>query len=198
MTWQDLATLHNEGHDVESKTMTGRILTKLDSNQLNFEAGQSKQCLADHGINYPTVFATPHGAGPDNATIVNVIAKYYDSAINGFSRLMFLHCDGWKHFSPNQTDCRTFDNNGKLRYGNRCVIREWSHNVADVDYLNNNNYLNNNTKIFHIFTQEVNNQTSYNSKNGTIDAISIVAYNSIGKTSPDSTDLNLFAEEMKY
>jgi hypothetical protein len=105
---------------------------------------------------------------------------------------MFLHCDGYKKESPNQTDCRTFDNNGKLTYANRYVIREWSHNVADVDYLNNN------TKIFHIFTQEVNNQTTYNDKKGTIDAIPIVAYHSIGKTSPDSTDLNLFAEEMKY
>ena len=59
MTWQDLATLHNEGHDVESKTMTGRILTKINSNQLNFEVGQSKQCLADHGIYYPTVLLLP-------------------------------------------------------------------------------------------------------------------------------------------
>jgi hypothetical protein len=22
---------------------------------------------------------------------------------------MFLHCDGWKQYSPNQTDSRTFD-----------------------------------------------------------------------------------------
>jgi hypothetical protein len=34
----------------------------------------------------------------DNATVVNAIAKYYDFAINGFSKLMFLHCDGWKYF----------------------------------------------------------------------------------------------------
>jgi hypothetical protein len=28
-----------------------------------------------------TVFATPHGKGSDNATVVNAISKYYDFAI---------------------------------------------------------------------------------------------------------------------
>jgi hypothetical protein len=46
MTWQDSSTLDNEGRDVEAKTMTGRILTELDVNQLNFEVGQSKQLLS--------------------------------------------------------------------------------------------------------------------------------------------------------
>jgi peptidoglycan/xylan/chitin deacetylase (PgdA/CDA1 family) len=198
MTWQDLTTLHKEGNDVESKTMTGKILTHLPANQLDFEVGQSKQCLADHGINNVTVFATPHGAGSDNATVVNAIAKYhYDFAINGFSNLMFLHCDGYKKESPNQTDCRTFDNNGKLTYANRYVVREWSHNAAvDADYLNNS------AKMFQTFVQEVNSQTEYNNNNKgngiMIDAIPIVAYHEIGKTSPDNTDLGLFAEEMKY
>ena len=47
--------------------------------------------------------------------------------------------------------------------------------------------------------QAVNNQTAYN-WNGTIDAIPIVAYHSIGEetTSSYNTDLALFAEEMKY
>jgi hypothetical protein len=45
--------------------------------------------------------------------------------------------------------------------------------------------------------QAVNNQTAYNG-NGTIDAVPIVAYHIIGKTTPDSTDLALFAQEMKY
>ena len=193
MTWQDLTTLYKERHDVESKTMTGKILTHMPANQLDFEVGQSKQCLANHGINNVTVFATPHGAGSDNATVVNVIAKYhYDFAINGFSKLMFLHCDGYKKESPDQTDCRTFDNNGKLTYANRYVVREWSHNTLDEDYGNNN------TKIFQIFVQEVNSQIPYNNKNNRIYAIPIVAYHSIGKNSPHSTDLGLFAEEMKY
>ena len=190
MSWQDLVALHNEGHDIESKTMTEPILTNVSADRLNFEVGQSKQCLLNHGIN-ATVFATPHGKGSDNATIVKAISKYYDFAINGFSNLMFLHCDGWKIASPNQTDCRTFYDNGSLTYANRYVVREWSHNHSDQAYLNNN------TKIFQIFVQAVNNQTAYNG-NGTIDAVPIVAYHIIGKTTPDSTDLALFAQEMKY
>jgi peptidoglycan/xylan/chitin deacetylase (PgdA/CDA1 family) len=190
MSWQDLVALHNEGHDIESKTMTEPILTNVSADRLNFEVGQSKQCLLNHGIN-ATVFATPHGKGSDNATVVKAISKYYDFAINGFSNLMFLHCDGWKIASPNQTDCRTFYDNGSLTYANRYVVREWSHNHYDQAYLNNN------TKIFQTFVQAVNNQTAYNG-NGTIDAVPIVAYHIIGKTTPDSTDLALFAQEMKY
>jgi peptidoglycan/xylan/chitin deacetylase (PgdA/CDA1 family) len=193
MTWQDLVTLHNESHDIESKTMTAPILTNVSANQLNFEVSQSKQCLANHGIN-ATVFATPHGKGSDNATVVNAISKYYDLAINGFSNLMFLHCDGWKIASPNQTDCRTYYDNGTLTYANRYVIREWSHNYQDAAYAHNS------TKIFQIFVQAVNNQTAYNG-NGTIGAIPIVAYHNIAEITPSSsgdTDLALFAKEMEY
>jgi peptidoglycan/xylan/chitin deacetylase (PgdA/CDA1 family) len=193
MTWQDLVALYKEGHDIESKTMTAPRLTNVSADQLNFEVGESKRCLSDHGMS-PTVFATPHGKGSDNATVVNAISRYYDLAINGFSNLMFLHCDGWKISSPNQTDCRTYYDNGTLTYANRYVVREWSHNHQDVAYAHNNN------KIFQIFVQIVNNQTAYNG-NGTIDAIPILAYHRIGETitSPsDSTDLALFAEEMKY
>ena len=88
MTWQDLVTLHNEGHDIESKTMTAPILTNLSIDQLNFEVRQSKLYLANHDIN-ATVFATSHGKGFANATVMNAISKYYDLAINSFSNLMF-------------------------------------------------------------------------------------------------------------
>jgi hypothetical protein len=56
--------------------------------------------------------------------------------------------------------------------------------------------------MFQTFVQEVNSQTEYNNNNKgngiMIDAIPIVAYHGIGKTSSESTDLGLFAEEMKY
>ena len=57
--------------------------------------------------------------------------------------------------------------------------------------------------MFQTFVQEVNSQAAYNNDdnkgNGImIGAIPIVAYHEIGKTSPDNTDLGLFAEEMKY
>jgi peptidoglycan/xylan/chitin deacetylase (PgdA/CDA1 family) len=192
MTWQDIADLQNNGMDIESKGMNDILVTDLSYGDLNFEIGQSKQCLLNHSINSVVAFATPHGEGSDNATVINTIAKYYDFAINGFSDLMFLHCDGWKQNST-QTDCRTFDDNtGQVTYGNRYVIREWSHNIRDRTYFHDD------TKIFSIFVQEVSSQIKYNS-NGIINAIPILAYHKIDDQGTNqSTDINLFDQEMKY
>jgi hypothetical protein len=190
MTWQDISALQNDGQDIESKTMTHRDLSKLSSTDLNFEVAQSKKCLSDHGIN-ATIFATPHGDEWNNATIINEISKYYELADNGFGSIMFLHCDGYKKKSS-QTDCRTYFDNGTLTFANRYSIREWSHNTEDKDLSFND------SKIFEKFVQIVNNQMNYN-KNGLITAVPIIAYHSIDNNKTrSSTDINLFAEEMKY
>lgn len=190
MDWQDIVSLYHDGNDIGSKTMTYKDLTKLSPSGLYYEIGQSKQCLLNHGIN-TTLFATPKGLGVANATVVNEIAKYYDLAINGFSNLMYLRCDGWKRYSS-QTDCRTFFDNGTLTYANRYSIREWSHNALDL--ANNHN----NTSIFKIFVQEVNSQEKLNS-GGEINAIPIVAYHNIQDANlRGSTGVALFSEEMKY
>jgi peptidoglycan/xylan/chitin deacetylase (PgdA/CDA1 family) len=93
MTWQDIETLYNEGHDIQAKSLNHEDLTKLSISDLDFEVGESKRCLADHNIN-SRVFGTPYGKGWDNSTVINTIAKYYDFAITGFSNLMYLNCDG--------------------------------------------------------------------------------------------------------
>ena len=172
--------------------MSYKILTNLSSNALNYEIGESKQCLLDHRIN-STVFATPQGVGWNNATVINTIAKYYKFAVNGFSSLMYLHCDGWRRISS-QTDCRTYFDNGTLTYANRYSIKEWSHNSNDIAYLHHDNI------IFKKFVAEVNSQNRFN-KYGTINAIPIIAYHNIenryGETL-GTTDLSLFDAEMKY
>jgi hypothetical protein len=131
MSWQEIGQLYREGHIIGSKTMNYGInttksldLTHLPTKELEFEVGQSKQCLLGHGIN-TTIFAVPKNIASDNATVVNTIAKYYDLAINGHSNLMYLHCDGWRQYS-NQTDCRTYSDDGSLNFANRYSIREWS------------------------------------------------------------------------
>ena len=65
MTWQDLVQLYKEGNVIGSKTvdygtkaMRGKDLNHLSAQQLEFEVGQSKQCLLNHGIN-TTFFAVP-------------------------------------------------------------------------------------------------------------------------------------------
>jgi len=194
LTWQDISLLQKDGQDIESKTMTHRELSKLSTSDLNFEIAQSKKCLSDHGINKnATIFATPHGDEWNNATIINEISKYYNLADNGFAPLMFLHCDGYKDQSS-QTDCRTYFDNGTLTFANRYSIREWSHNALDRKY----NY--NDQVIFQRFVQELNSQQVYNNnKNGVIDAVPIIAYHDIdGEKAADSTETNLFDQEMKY
>ena len=192
MTWQDIAALHNDGMDIASKGMNDILVTDLSASALDFEIGQSKQCFYNHGID-AIAFATPHGEGSNNATVVNTIAKYYDFAINGHSDLMFLHCDGWKQYSA-QTDCRTFDDSGQVTFANRYVIREWAHNGRDTADFHND------TQIFQQFVQEVNSQNKYNNNNnGTINAIPILAYHKIDdQGTPESTDIALFDAEMKY
>jgi peptidoglycan/xylan/chitin deacetylase (PgdA/CDA1 family) len=192
MNWQDIDSLNNQGNDIGSKTMNDKILNKLSGADLNYEVGQSKKCFQDHGVDNVTLFATPKGIGWDNATVINAIAKYYDFAVNGYDNVMYLHCNGWEQYSS-QTDCRTFFDNGTLTYANRYSLRDWTHNPALYSY--------NDTKAFQNFVQEVNSPTICDINiDGKINAIPIIAYHDIDskKKTPYTTDVTLFAQEMKY
>ena len=191
LTWQDVLALQKDGQDIGSKTMTHRRMTHLSPSELTYEIAGSKKCLANHGIN-ATAFATTHGNERNNATIINEISKYYDLAINGFGTLMFLHCNGYIKYSS-QTDCRTYFSNGTLTFVNRYSLREWSHN--NIDRANAFN----DSKIFNIFVNEVNTQQKYNMVNGPVLAVPIIGYHSIDNNrTRDSTDVNLFGQEMTY
>lgn len=190
MSWQMIQALHSQGQDVESKAVTHRDLNSLSYKDLEFEISQSKKCLADHGIT-ATIFAVPYGDAWNNSTIINEISKYYDLADNGFAHLMFLHCTRHEK-SPNQTNCKTYNEHGELNSVNRYSIREQSHNSWDQKYINNNRI------IFSKFVDNVNSQTQYN-RNGTINAIPIMAYHTIDNSrKPFSTEIGLFDAEMKY
>ncbi|HET7284630.1 MAG TPA: polysaccharide deacetylase family protein, partial [Nitrososphaeraceae archaeon] len=78
MTWKDISALQQDGIDIEAHTMTHPHLNELSSSAagLDYEIGQSKQCLADHGIN-STIFAYPYGDGSNNSEVVNTVGKYY-------------------------------------------------------------------------------------------------------------------------
>ena len=189
--WNDILALQGDGQDIESKGMTHADLNNLSSVALDFEIGGSKQCLENHGINSPNIFAVVHGDAWNNPVVIDAITKYYGFADNGFANSMFLRCDGYD--SNKQTDCRTYDDNGMLTYANRYSIREESHNSWDESYLHNDQL------IFQKFVEGVNSGININNKRGMVDAIPIVAYHIIDNSKdPSSTDVNLFAEEMKY
>lgn len=198
MTWQDIKTLQQQGHDIESHTMTHTDLNNKSQQNLDYEIGASRQCLLNHGIN-STVFAYPASTGHDNATVLNTVAKYYNLARSGDAPMAFLHCNGYKK----ESDCTPFNKIGHLKYENRYVIKNWSDrpkpqadNQVAVPM--------NNTQMFNQFVNEVNLQSLYN-KNGCIQAVPIVVYhnfivnkNYIEQSNMSVTDIGLFSKEMKY
>jgi peptidoglycan/xylan/chitin deacetylase (PgdA/CDA1 family) len=195
MSWSDILALQDDGQDIESKGMTPVDLNNMSSKALDFETAGSKQCLESHGIiNSPNIFAAKYGNVWNNKTVIDAISKYYGFADNGIASLMFLHCDGYKKKEfPSQTDCRTYNGNGELTYANRYSIREWSHNSHDKIYQHNDQI------IFQKFVEEVISGIAFNNEKGMVDAIPIVAYHSIDDNkNPFSTDVSLFAAEMKY
>lgn len=114
--------------------------------------------------------------------------------------LTYLKCDGWKYIS-NQTDCRTYFDNGTLTYANRYSIRAGDHNYLDRTYRHNS------TKILVEFIEVVSSQTKYNSHRE-INAVPILVYHNFDKLKRNfsaidqwinsTTDINLFDMEMKY
>jgi hypothetical protein len=207
MTWDDIKALSELGYDIQSHGVSHKDLTTLSAAELEYEVGQSKQSLLEHGIN-STIFGPPYAAGRGNSTIVDTVSKYYDMARVGYGLLLHLNCE-WAYdeniaiYKTNQTDCRTYFDNGTLTFANRYSL------PVITDYQAQAMYRDNNTKIFEIFVEAVDAQTQFNT-NGTINAIPIIAYHNIGyKNSSwaditpgwivDSTiDVNLFDMEMKY
>ena len=190
MNWTDIEALYKDGHDIESHTMNHLNLSDSSKNSLEYQIGESKACLKEHGID-ATSFAYPFDQGWDNKTVVKVVSKYYDLARTASSPVTFLHCDGWIHKS-HQNDCSTYTKDGKLNYANRYSIRGWSHDLSRRE----NSY--DDAALYDRFLQVVNSQFEYN-KNGTINAIPIIIYHRASDQDIDyNTNLDLFNKEMKY
>jgi peptidoglycan/xylan/chitin deacetylase (PgdA/CDA1 family) len=214
ISWQQIAALQQDGMDIEAHTMTHPNLNDLSSQaDLDYEIGQSKQCLENHGFN-PTIFAYPNGKGADNPKVVNTVAKYYDLArTDSKSALTFLHCDG---NSERQTDCRTSFSDGTLTPSNRYSINSWAHKHIEggcsANSSDNGNigtctsvrHEYNNAQMFEKFVTAVNSQYGYN-KDGIVRAIPIIVYHILVNYSdlsdsnrPIDTTANLFDAEMRY
>ena len=224
-TWEQITALQQDGMDIEAHTMTHPNLNDLSSQaDLDYEIGQSKQCLENHGFN-PTIFAYPNGKGSDNPKVVNTVAKYYDLARTAKSSApTFLQCDGNVDNNKQQkTYCGTYLSDGELTPANRYSINSWAHKHIDNDCSANGNgasstitsdgqpdtckkirYEYNNAQMFQKFVTAVNNQYSYNN-DGVTRAIPIIVYHTLvnyhdlsDSNRPIDTTLNLFDAEMRY
>ena len=197
LTWEDITALKNEGYDIASHTMNHADLTKTSKKETEFEVGGSKQCLLDHGINTSS-FAYPFNGGSDEASVIDVVAKYYDIARTARSApepIMYLHCDGFKEESS-QTDCRTYATDGEPNFANRYSIMGWSHDADRYKYSYDD------SGMFNRFVEVVNSASMYNT-DGTINAIPIVIWHRIdnsGEGDPQvyATTIDLFEKEIKY
>jgi peptidoglycan/xylan/chitin deacetylase (PgdA/CDA1 family) len=192
MTWQDIMTLYKEGHQIGSHSMNHvNNMSRMSDAKLEYEIGQSKQCLLKQGIPVNT-FAFPFTKGQDNATIVAKEAKYYSYVRTGVEPLMFLHCDHYQH-KPNQTDCRTYFPNGKVTFANRYSIIGWNPEGEKSKHSYND------TKLLQRFIQVVNSQLKYNKLGKPVEAIPVIYYHKIDNSGAVySTHPALFAAEMKY
>jgi peptidoglycan/xylan/chitin deacetylase (PgdA/CDA1 family) len=208
--WKEVAALRDDGMDIESHTMDHRRLNNLTAAELSYEIGQSKQCFLDHGFN-TTIFAYPFGKESHNATVVNVIAKYYKLArTNTLFPLTFLHCDKSNNQPTNQNDCRTYSHDGTLTLANRYSMNGLSplHIQGDYSYTTASCLTicvyYNDSQMFDRFVAAVNSQNSYNN-GAVVRAIPIIIYHNIVtypdasySKSPVDTTMILFDHEMKY
>jgi hypothetical protein len=191
MTWDEIETLNKEGHDIGSHSMNHVHLSNLSKKHIEYEVGQSKKCLGDHGIE-ATSFAYPFNDGSNEKKVFEIVSKYYDLARIGNNPLTYLSCDGLRVPSV-ERDCKTYTNTHYITYANKFTINGWSQDFSRMV----NSY--NDAGLFKRFINVVNSQDKYN-EDGLINAIPIIIYHRIGE--PDAvgynTEIELFKREMKY
>jgi hypothetical protein len=182
MSWPEIAQLQNDGMDIESHTMNHKDLTTLPVADLNYEIGQSKQCLLDHGINGNTanmsIFAYPGHRGVNDPTIVKTVAKYYGTARSGDIPLQFLNVPS----------------NRYALAGTNVVLET----QIDKQTKSFNDFQTSLDK----FIKLVDRQNKFN-ENGQLNAIPVIVYHKIDfKANNDlrvsNTSPDLFDAEMKY
>jgi Polysaccharide deacetylase len=197
MTWDNIAELKKAGFDIQSHGMNHNRVSLTSQPQLDYEIGESSQCLLDHGVN-STVFATPFSEGTQNKSVISTVAKYFQIGRAVYGDAMHLKCD--QYSGHPQTDSQTYDEQGKITYAIRFNIRTWNHNGLDSQLGHESN------KIFSEFIKEV--TTGLRMKNMSKDeSIPVLVHHNIENLQTDNvplqwinstTDVHLFDQEMKY
>ncbi len=189
MTWEDIRLLYEMGHDIQSHGVSHKDVTTLSASDLEYEVGQSKQSLLEHGIN-STVFGTAYAAGSGNSTVVNTISKYYELGRMGYEPLVYLNSTD-RYSLPVWTD-----------YDLQVMYRDNSTKILDLfmDAVNLQTQFNSNGTINVIPIIVYHN---VDSKNNSSDISPNLLNSTSNKLSPivvesSTIDVNLFDKEMKY
>ena len=189
MTWNDITVLSELGHDIQSHGMRHKDVTTISATDLEYEVGQSKQSLLEHGIN-STVFGTAYAAGSGNSTIVNTISKYYEMGRMGYGPLVHLNSTD-RYSLPIMTD-----------YDIQATYGDNSTKILDlfIQAVNIQTQFNNNGTINAIPIMAYHNVDYKTNSSGS--GTNLLNYNS--NTLPSmviessTIDVNLFDREMKY
>ena len=191
MSWEEINTLEEEGHDIGAHSMTHRSMTEISLEEMEVEVSGSKQCLIDNGIEDVNYFSYPKNEGSADKAVVDTVSQHYDLARTGNDPLMYLRCDGFTE-TP-QTDCKTYTEDGELTFVNRYSIMGWSHDSDRMrDSLDD-------FQTRQMFIEVMNSATDYNMDKGIVNAIPIIIYHEIDNTGRNySTNIDLFESEMRY
>ena len=201
MTCSNVQTLERQGHDIESHSMNHIPLNDLSKQQLNYEIGQSKQCIIDHNVstkinnNSVPIFAYPFDIGHTNITVIDTVARYYQLGRTGDKPLAFLNCDLSLEDRKNGSIIQSDYMNGNCNslYANAINSNNSKTNLASTTYYNKLETVNkysirswthhvhhpntsyNSSQMFAQFVQELNSQDKYNG-DGTVNSIPIITY----------------------
>jgi hypothetical protein len=115
MDWNKIATLHNQGHDIESHTVNHFDLTVMDTASIEYELAQSKQKFSERGIHTP-LFIYPFGRGTGILDIEDLVSQHYYAAFGTKDRVVNMN-----DFSPYSMQRYVIEESTTLEMFRSCV-----------------------------------------------------------------------------
>ncbi len=170
LTWKQVHTLQEQGHEIGSHTMGHENLDVISAGAKTHEIVDSKKCIEEEGINVNS-FSYPFNSGDDNRETLELVSNNYD-----FARTAGGH-EGSNNF-------------GKYYGYERYTIIGWSHDAERKE----NNY--SDSQMFNIFTDYL---YRFSDQGAKIGGIPIIIYHNIDDDiGPYNTSTDLFESEMQY
>lgn len=171
LTWQQIQTLQEEGHEIGSHTMNHENLDQITHDSKYNEIVQSKKCIEDRGFKVSS-FSYPFNSGDDNQETLELVSNTYD----------FARTAGG--------DAGGSDNMGNYKGYERYTIVGWSHDAERKE--NSHSDL----QMLDAFKDYVN---QYDGKSSNVGSIPIIIYHNIDDNNDAySTSIDLFRSEMRY